>query len=170
MKKRFTMKKKSKRPSAPAQRKPCVADLVMDMKRQLSAMEAKLDTLIGQPSNRPFEKSYSQRPAPRFNKPYGQDRGSEGYGANRERTFTKVVCSDCKKECEIPFKPTGDRPVYCRECLPNHKKEGSFGAGRGSRPEGRGFSSGPRRFDKRSTGKRPGADKKPFYADRKKRA
>jgi CxxC-x17-CxxC domain-containing protein len=28
----------------------------------------------------------------------------------------KGVCADCGKECEVPFKPTGDRPVYCQEC------------------------------------------------------
>lgn len=29
----------------------------------------------------------------------------------------KAVCAQCQKECEVPFKPTGDRPVYCRECF-----------------------------------------------------
>ena len=28
----------------------------------------------------------------------------------------KSVCADCGKECEVPFRPTGNRPVYCREC------------------------------------------------------
>ncbi|MGA2768231.1 MAG: CxxC-x17-CxxC domain-containing protein [Candidatus Bathyarchaeia archaeon] len=28
----------------------------------------------------------------------------------------KAVCAECKKECEVPFKPDGSRPVYCREC------------------------------------------------------
>lgn len=28
----------------------------------------------------------------------------------------KVICADCKKETEVPFKPAGNRPVYCREC------------------------------------------------------
>jgi len=28
----------------------------------------------------------------------------------------KATCADCGKECEVPFKPTGDRPVYCTEC------------------------------------------------------
>jgi CxxC-x17-CxxC domain-containing protein len=38
------------------------------------------------------------------------------------REMTKVVCSDCGKECEVPFKPTEGRPVYCRDCLPKHRK------------------------------------------------
>ena len=46
--------------------------------------------------------------------------GPRNYGAPRE--MTKVVCSDCGKECEVPFKPTEGRPVYCRDCLPKHRK------------------------------------------------
>jgi CxxC-x17-CxxC domain-containing protein len=38
------------------------------------------------------------------------------------REMTKTVCSDCGKECEVPFKPTEGRPVYCRDCLPKHRK------------------------------------------------
>jgi len=34
----------------------------------------------------------------------------------------KAVCADCKKECEVPFKPSEDRPVYCQECFPKHRK------------------------------------------------
>ncbi|MDD1655852.1 MAG: DNA-directed RNA polymerase [Methanomicrobiales archaeon] len=38
------------------------------------------------------------------------------------REMTKVICADCGKECEVPFKPTEGRPVYCQECLPKHRK------------------------------------------------
>jgi CxxC-x17-CxxC domain-containing protein len=42
-----------------------------------------------------------------------------GFG---EREMHKAVCADCGQECEVPFKPSGDRPVYCRECYRKHKK------------------------------------------------
>lgn len=32
------------------------------------------------------------------------------------REMHKAVCSECGKECEVPFKPTEGRPVYCKEC------------------------------------------------------
>ena len=32
------------------------------------------------------------------------------------REMHKVVCADCGVETEVPFKPDGSRPVYCREC------------------------------------------------------
>jgi CxxC-x17-CxxC domain-containing protein len=37
------------------------------------------------------------------------------------REMHKAICADCKKECEVPFKPRDDRPVYCRDCFPKHK-------------------------------------------------
>jgi CxxC-x17-CxxC domain-containing protein len=49
-------------------------------------------------------------------KSYG---GPKNFGP---REMTKTVCSDCGKECEVPFKPTEGRPVYCRDCLPKHRK------------------------------------------------
>jgi len=32
------------------------------------------------------------------------------------REMHKVKCSECGKECEVPFKPTEGRPVFCKEC------------------------------------------------------
>ncbi|MCH8906307.1 MAG: hypothetical protein IH840_04380 [Candidatus Heimdallarchaeota archaeon] len=32
-----------------------------------------------------------------------------------------VICSDCKKETQVPFKPDGDRPVYCQDCFAKHR-------------------------------------------------
>jgi len=49
---------------------------------------------------------------------YGQ-----GFGGPRgPREMSKAVCSDCKKDCEVPFKPTEGKPVFCRDCFPKHKK------------------------------------------------
>ena len=60
---------------------------------------------------------------------YGDNGGYRGNrnGGYRDRDqpreFFKAVCSDCGKECEVPFKPTEGRPVYCRECFQKHKPE-----------------------------------------------
>ncbi|MHA1130472.1 MAG: CxxC-x17-CxxC domain-containing protein [Candidatus Helarchaeota archaeon] len=35
---------------------------------------------------------------------------------DRGRELYKVTCSDCGQETEVPFKPDGQRPVYCRDC------------------------------------------------------
>jgi len=42
-----------------------------------------------------------------------------GYRSNFNsgpREMHKAVCSECKKDCEVPFKPTAGKPVYCKEC------------------------------------------------------
>jgi len=33
-----------------------------------------------------------------------------------DKEMHKAVCSDCGAECEVPFVPDPNRPVYCREC------------------------------------------------------
>ena len=162
------MKKRFKRKSlfAAPQDEPGVADLIDKVQQQLSAMEKKLDILISQSSKRPFEKSYSQKPSQRFDHSHRYDRGRQGNGP-RERTYTRVTCADCNKECEVPFKPSGDRPVYCKECFSKHKKGSPFNANRDNRPEKRDFPRG-RRFDKRQAEKRqkPVKKKKSFFAPR----
>lgn len=39
------------------------------------------------------------------------------------REMHKATCAECKQECEVPFKPDGSRPVYCRECFQKHKPQ-----------------------------------------------
>ena len=33
-----------------------------------------------------------------------------------EREMHKAKCTKCGKDCEVPFKPDGERPVLCKEC------------------------------------------------------
>ena len=165
------MKKSVKRKSVVAapQDEPGVVSLINEVQQRLSAMERKLDTLISQSSKRPFEKSYSQNPPRRFDRPNRHDGGRQGNGP-RERTFTQVICADCSKKCEIPFKPSGDRPVYCKECFSKRRNGDSFNANRDNRPEKRDFHR-EHRSDKGQAGKRQKFAKKkePFYKRIKKR-
>ena len=38
----------------------------------------------------------------------------------RRPQMYEAICSECGKRCEVPFKPTGDKPVYCSECFESH--------------------------------------------------
>ncbi len=50
-------------------------------------------------------------------------RGSNSYSRDRRDVkMTKVICSSCGKECEVPFKPTSSKPVYCDECFAKKNK------------------------------------------------
>ncbi len=79
---------------------------------------------------------------------YGDSFGGNSMG---DREMHKATCADCGNECEVPFKPTEGRSVYCRECFRKHRKPsfggGGFGGDRGgdrggNRGGGRGGNRG----------------------------
>lgn len=37
-------------------------------------------------------------------------------GGTQREMFT-AVCSECGRECKVPFQPRDDRPVYCSDCF-----------------------------------------------------
>ena len=46
----------------------------------------------------------------------------ENMSYNREdREMFYAKCGDCGTDCQVPFRPKEDRPVYCRECFQNHR-------------------------------------------------
>jgi len=48
---------------------------------------------------------------------------NRGAGFDRgPREMHKAVCSECGKECEVPFKPTEGKPVFCRECFAKRRR------------------------------------------------
>ncbi len=64
------------------------------------------------------EKGFQNEPARCFTcrkarKQMMNNRRGEGQS---ERQLYTVNCSSCGVETQVPFKPTGIRPVYCRDC------------------------------------------------------
>jgi len=50
-------------------------------------------------------------------------RSGGNFRRNNNRDFNRgpremhdATCSDCGAKCQVPFKPSGDKPVRCREC------------------------------------------------------
>lgn len=156
------MKKYSKRKSfsPPQEAGPDITEMVLKIQQQLSFLEKKMDTLIGQSLEKPFNME-SPKPFQRFDHSHrqGERRPDNNY---RERVLHKAICADCSKECEVPFKPSQDRPVYCKDCFSKRKGGGSF---RGN------TDHGPRRersFHASHIDKPHGGGKKKFFG--KKRA
>lgn len=56
---------------------------------------------------------------------FGGDRGGFGGrdGGFAPKEMFEATCASCSKTCEVPFRPTGERPVYCRECFDGNKPE-----------------------------------------------
>jgi CxxC-x17-CxxC domain-containing protein len=40
---------------------------------------------------------------------------------NRNKEMFDVVCTNCGKDCQVPFKPTNSKPVLCSQCFENEK-------------------------------------------------
>ncbi|MFT5849628.1 MAG: CxxC-x17-CxxC domain-containing protein [Patiriisocius sp.] len=64
----------------------------------------------------------------------GQRRDDRREGAPAEQF--SATCSDCHKKCDVPFKPSNDKPVYCSGCFGNKKNANeSRGSGKNERPD-----------------------------------
>lgn len=37
----------------------------------------------------------------------------------------QAVCDKCRKECEVPFRPTSGKPVYCSNCFESNRNSDS---------------------------------------------
>ncbi len=46
----------------------------------------------------------------------GGDRGSNNFGQG-DREMFKAKCSSCFQPCEVPFRPTSGKPVFCKDCF-----------------------------------------------------
>ncbi len=53
--------------------------------------------------------------------------GGGGFGGPRE--MHPAVCAQCGKDTEVPFRPRGDRPVYCSDCSSQQRDQGGAGGG-----------------------------------------
>ncbi|MBU1113231.1 MAG: hypothetical protein KKH93_05100 [Candidatus Omnitrophica bacterium] len=133
MKKGF--KKKVSLTPAPASSD--LASSISKIQQQLVFLEKKIDILIGQSKEVPSPAKHSFKPFQRFDhsQRHSQGRPDRDF---KERSFTQAVCADCKRECEVPFRPSGDRPIYCRECFSKRNQDSSRPQGAKDRRYGQG--------------------------------
>ncbi len=102
-------------------------DLVAVMTKfleRIEALEKKTDQVISGLSALPAQMRHAPQPAhhPEPSHYHAPTPPHSGHGSQqnhgpRERILYQAICADCRKGCEVPFKPTGDRPVYCKECF-----------------------------------------------------
>ena len=53
----------------------------------------------------------------------GHDRG--GRDAGRAQTLHDATCTDCGSKTQVPFRPTGEKPVFCRDCFAAKREGGN---------------------------------------------
>jgi CxxC-x17-CxxC domain-containing protein len=51
----------------------------------------------------------------------GGGRSSGGYDRAPREMFS-ATCSSCGREAQVPFRPSGDKPVYCSDCFQSHRR------------------------------------------------
>ena len=141
----------SKSSAAAKNELPELVAIMMRIAERLEALEKKTDLVLSQMSVRSFDGREHPKPASQpfvppqpFRQPDPAQRSNEvkpGQGhpqghppERRERVLHKAVCADCHKDCEVPFKPTGERPVYCKECFSKRKANNSFKGNHGNKP------------------------------------
>src|SRR5690348_9650861 len=60
--------------------------------------------------------SFGGKPSfkPDWKRPQGE-RSFGGHGGSAE--MFSATCANCGKTCQVPFRPNGKKPVYCKECF-----------------------------------------------------
>lgn len=85
------------------------------------------------------------------------DRGDRGGGRDAGDTghqMYETTCNECGNRAEVPFRPTGSKPILCRDCF---RKDDRAPRGRFDRA-GRGGSGRPKFADKRPFDRGPKRD------------
>ena len=55
----------------------------------------------------------------------GYSGGSGGSGGGYERApreMFSATCTNCGREAQVPFRPTGSKPVYCSDCFTSQRR------------------------------------------------
>lgn len=80
----------------------------------------------------------------------GRGRSSFGRSDDRPELFG-AVCDKCGNDCKVPFRPSGDKPVFCSDCFEQESGRSTRG---GDRDGSRGRSSYGDRSERSSFGGR----------------
>lgn len=54
-----------------------------------------------------------------------KNRDNGGTGRSGPRETHEAVCANCGQTTQVPFRPRGDKPIYCSECFKSMNPRGS---------------------------------------------
>ena len=107
--------KKTKSPQLAASVDQDIVGLITTLVQKLVSLETKIDTVLSRLPQRPVEPSRQQPVvSPSVERP------------RDPRPMFQAVCADCGRQCEVPFRPSSGRSVYCKECFARRKASGAF--------------------------------------------
>lgn len=69
-----------------------------------------------------------------FKPNYRPDRGGSRFGRRDDEKpmMHDAICAECGNNCQVPFRPSGDRPIYCSKCFES-KRNGNDNSRRSDR-------------------------------------
>ncbi len=118
------MKSKAKSPTVPMV-DPYLEGLMGKLLDRLVSLEKKMDMVISQIA-RSISGSHEAPRQVHVHDSHPQER--------HDRVLYEAVCAECNKACKVPFRPTQDRAVYCKECFAKRKSGSSNLAGKPDMP------------------------------------
>jgi CxxC-x17-CxxC domain-containing protein len=89
---------------------PYLEGLMGKLLERLLQLEKKMDQVLAQTAKASSAPAASSAAAPA--------------PPRRERQLYEAICADCSKVCEVPFRPSEDRAVYCKICWAKRKSGG----------------------------------------------
>ncbi|EHQ90260.1 zinc-ribbon domain containing protein [Desulfosporosinus youngiae] len=71
-----------------------------------------------------FENEPTRCPACRQARKQQSGGGRSNYGgfSRSPREMYPAVCASCGVQTEVPFQPSGEKPVYCRDCFQSMRR------------------------------------------------
>lgn len=126
MKKRVKTKKQKKTKVPVEKSRTDIRGLFAGIEERLDGMEKKIDSLVqGLQAGALRPQAEVQEKAPDILPAEIPEAPKETGGDKSKRPLHQTVCADCRKDCEVPFKPLEGRPVYCKACYGKRKKNHS---------------------------------------------
>lgn len=111
--------KSKKRAGSAPKVDPYLEGLMAKLLDRLVSLERKLDTVISRTGAKPLPPSGASSAPQLSAAPQQQQQPPQQ--PRRERMLYEAICADCSKVCEVPFKPSESRPVYCKPCFAKRK-------------------------------------------------
>jgi len=66
--------------------------------------------------------------------------GGQGGRGNSRPQMHRATCDECGNQCEVPFRPSGEKPVFCNDCFAySRDSQGPTRRNDSPRPERREF-------------------------------
>lgn len=146
-------KKSPAKSAAPETEMPDLIAVMTKLTERLESLEKKMEVVISQTAGRqqnhqqhqprpqqqhaqphhnaprPQQHNFNQHPQHGNRQPQHNQNVPPQHHQNRPqnggRPMFKATCGDCKQSCEIPFQPSAERPVYCKECFAKRKSGGN---------------------------------------------